>query len=76
MITGMTHDVGDLFPDSNDIEGVTITSPVGQAILGLSAGDSAEIVVNGRKLFLKINNVRPFTPIFDQLNKPDGGARQ
>lgn len=65
MLTGMTHDVEELFPDGDEVEGVTITSPVGQAILGLSPGDSTEIVVNGRKLFLNISDVRPFTEIFD-----------
>ena len=76
MLTGITYDVEELFPDDYEVEGVTITSPVGQAILGLSPGDSTEIVVNGRKLFLNIKNVRPFTTVFDKTNKSKGDAQQ
>lgn len=56
-LTGVTRDIKSFISDDN-INGVTITSPVGKAILGLSTGDSTEIIVGEKILPISIISVR------------------
>lgn len=59
-LTGVTREAEGLFDDSDDVEFVTLSSPIGSAVIGKAAGDTAKVSINGRAIDIMIMSVEQY----------------